>query len=304
LKIHPEKTLIVICGSTATGKTDIAIAVAKHFNTEIVSADSRQLFRETNVGTAKPSAQQLKEVPHHFINSHSIHDAMNTGIYEDACIALLDNLFAKHNTVVIAGGTGLYINAVLNGIDNLPTSDANVRNELQRTFNEKGITALQEQLKKSDPVTFSNIDLQNPNRVMRALEVCLVTGKPFSSFLHRKKTERNFKSIVIGIEKNRSELYNGINQRVDKMMEDGLVKEAEELFPLRHLNALQTVGYKELFDYFENKISLPEAIEKIKQHTRNYAKRQLTWFKKTEGIVWLKNEAEVISFLKSFKLVV
>ena len=296
-----QKSLIVICGSTATGKTDIAIAVAKHFNTEIISADSRQIFRETNVGTAKPSAQQLKEVPHHFINSHSIHDAMNTGIYEDACIALLDNLFAKQGTVVMAGGTGLYINAVLNGIDNLPTSDAHVRNELQLTFNEKGITALQEQLKRLDPVTFSNIDLQNPNRVMRALEVCLVTGKPFSSFLNRKKTERNFKSIVIGIEKNRSELYNGINQRVDKMIEDGLVKEAEELLPLRHLNALQTVGYKELFDYFENKISLPEAIEKIKQHTRNYAKRQLTWFKKTEGIVWQKNAEEVISFLKGLK---
>lgn len=290
-----ENTLIIIGGPTASGKTSLAIEVAKYFNTEIVSADSRQLFREMNIGTAKPSQQQLAEVKHHFINSHSIHDEMNTGIYETQCISLLENLFKKNKTIVMVGGTGLYINAVVNGIDNLPEANTEIRNQLQQQLKLNGIEPLQNKLKEIDISTYLKIDLQNPNRLMRALEVFMITGKPYSSFLKNKKTERNFDVKMFGIERSRERLYEVINKRVDDMIQNGLLKEAEQLYPFKNLNALQTVGYMELFDVIENKMTLEVAVEKIKQHTRNYAKRQVTWFKKAESIKWVTEVAEIIS---------
>lgn len=290
-----ENTLIIIGGPTASGKTSLAIEVAKYFNTEIVSADSRQLFREMNIGTAKPSQQQLAEVKHHFINSHSIHDEMNTGIYETQCIFLLENLFKKNKTIVMVGGTGLYINAVVNGIDNLPEANTEIRNQLQQQLKLNGIEPLQNKLKEIDISTYLKIDLQNPNRLMRALEVFMITGKPYSSFLKNKKTERNFDVKMFGIERSRERLYEVINKRVDDMIQNGLLKEAEQLYPFKNLNALQTVGYTELFDVIENKMTLEVAVEKIKQHTRNYAKRQVTWFKKAESIKWVTEVAEIIS---------
>lgn len=290
-----ENTLIIIGGPTASGKTSLAIEVAKYFNTEIVSADSRQLFREMNIGTAKPSQQQLAEVKHHFINSHSIHDEMNTGIYETQCISLLENLFKKNKTIVMVGGTGLYINAVVNGIDNLPEANTEIRNQLQQQLKLNGIEPLQNKLKEIDISTYLKIDLQNPNRLMRALEVFMITGKPYSSFLKNKKTERNFDVKMFGIERSRERLYEVINKRVDDMIQNGLLKEAEQLYPFKNLNALQTVGYTELFDVIENKMTLEVAVEKIKQHTRNYAKRQVTWFKKAESIKWVTEVAEIIS---------
>lgn len=290
-----ENTLIIIGGPTASGKTSLAIEVAKYFNTEIVSADSRQLFREMNIGTAKPSQQQLAEVKHHFINSHSIHDEMNTGIYETQCIFLLENLFKKNKTIVMVGGTGLYINAVVNGIDNLPEANTEIRNQLQQQLKLNGIEPLQNKLKEIDISTYLKIDLQNPNRLMRALEVFMITGKPYSSFLKNKKTERNFDVKMFGIERSRERLYEVINKRVDDMIQNGLLKEAEQLYPFKNLNALQTVGYTELFDVIENKMTLEVALEKIKQHTRNYAKRQVTWFKKAESIKWVTEVAEIIS---------
>lgn len=294
-----ENTLIIIGGPTASGKTSIAIEVAKYFNTEIVSADSRQLFREINIGTAKPSTQQLAEVKHHFINSHSIHDEMNTGIYETQCIDLLTTLFKKNKTIVMVGGTGLYINAVVNGMDNLPEASALVRNQLQQQLELRGIETLQAQLKEVDLKTYSKIDLQNPNRIMRALEVYMITGMPYSSLLINKNVKRNFTAKMFGVEKNRNELYKTINNRVDDMIQEGLLKEAEQLYPFKNLNALQTVGYTELFDFIENKTSLAVAIEKIKQHTRNYAKRQVTWFKKATDIKWITDAAGIISEIKS-----
>jgi tRNA dimethylallyltransferase len=290
-----ENTLIIIGGPTASGKTSLAIEVAKYFNTEIVSADSRQLFREMNIGTAKPSQQQLAEVKHHFINSHSIHDEMNTGIYETQCISLLENLFKKNKTIVMVGGTGLYINAVVNGIDNLPEANTAIRNQLQQQLKLNGIESLQNKLKEIDISTYLKIDLQNPNRLMRALEVFMITGKPYSSFLKNKKTERNFDVKMFGIERSRERLYEVINKRVDDMIQNGLLKEAEQLYPFKNLNALQTVGYTELFDVIEKKMILEVAVEKIKQHTRNYAKRQVTWFKKAESIKWVTEVAEIIS---------
>lgn len=290
-----QNTLIIIGGPTASGKTSIAIEVARCFNTEIVSADSRQLFREMNIGTAKPSTQQLTEVKHHFISSHSIHNEMNTGIYETQCIDLLTALFKKNKTVVMVGGTGLYINAVVNGMDNLPEASAEARNQLQQQLEKNGIESLQDQLKEIDLKTYSKIDLQNPNRLIRALEVYMITGKPYSSFLNSKKTERNFTAKMFGVERNREELYKTINNRVDDMMQQGLLKEAEQLYPFKNLNALQTVGYTELFDFLESKVSLTDAVEKIKQHTRNYAKRQVTWFKKVKDINWITGAEDIIS---------
>lgn len=290
-----EKTLIIIGGPTASGKTSLAIEVAKYIRSEIVSADSRQFYREMNIGTAKPNSEQLAEVKHHFINSHSIHDEMNTGIYETECIALLNNLFQKNNQIVMVGGTGLYINAVVNGIDNLPKANSEIRNQLQQQLKKDGIESLQLRLKEVDKISYSKIDLKNPNRLMRALEVYIVTGKPYSSLLKNKKVERDFTVKMFGLERNREMLYKTINERVNDMINNGLLKEVQELYPFKNLNALQTVGYTELFDFIENKTSLEVAIEKIKQHTRNYAKRQVTWFKKTEAIKWVTNATEIIS---------
>ena len=282
--------LIVVAGPTAVGKTGIAIKLAQHFNTEILSADARQFYREMSIGTAKPSEKELAAVPHHFINSLSIKDEYNVGRFETDALNSLNKLFEKHEVIVMVGGSGLFIRAVCEGLDELPGADLAIRNELEDLLRLEGIETLQKLLKQKDPEYYSVIDTDNPRRVLRALEVCISTGKPFSSFLSKQSKQRNFTSIKIGLNIEREKLYAQINHRVDEMIKQGLEEEVKNLFPFRDLNALQTVGYTELFEYIEGKITLPEAIEQIKQHTRNYAKRQLTWFRKEKDMEWFEPE--------------
>lgn len=282
-----KKFLIVIAGPTCSGKTAAAIRVAKHFSTEIISADSRQLFKEMVIGTAMPSLQQLKEVKHHFIASHSISEEFNAGIYADACDLLLGELFKQHNIVVMTGGSGMYMDAVLNGMDALPEKNDEIRNSLKKMLEEKGIAVLQEELKRLDSVTYEKIDVQNPQRLMRALEVCMVMGKPYSSFLKKEQKKLPYEVIYLGLELPRETLYQRIDQRVDDMIQNGLVEEVKGLLPYKEMPAMKTVGYQELVSYFENRMTLEEAVDKIKQHTRNYAKRQMTWFGKNKSIHWI-----------------
>lgn len=296
-----HKFLFVVCGPTAVGKTALAIWIAKNFETEIISADARQFYKEMNIGTAKPNENELNSVPHHFINSLSVEQDYSAGDFEKEAIPVLEKIFSKKNSAVLVGGSGLFIKAVCEGLDEFPVVNQQIRDELRKEFEAKGISFLQEKLKELDAEYFAIVDKENHRRLIRALEVCLSTGKTFSEFHKHEKKERNFQIIKIGLNLPREKLYERINLRVDEMIKSGLVEEAEKLFPLRKLNALQTVGYVELFDYFEKKISLNEAIEKIKQHTRNYAKRQLTWFNQDKTIHWfLPNEDEkIISFLQS-----
>lgn len=287
-----KKNLIVFVGPTAVGKTALSIDIAKKFNTEIVSADSRQFYKELNVGTAKPSPNELMQAKHYFINSHSVHDEYNVGKYEEEAIARLQQLFQKQNIVVMAGGSGLYINAICTGFDKLPDAAPSIRTELQNTLQTKGIEALQKQLQQLDVVYFQEVDKNNPHRLIRAIEVCLISGEPYSTLRKKTKQKRFFFSNKIGLTLPKEELYERINKRVDKMFENGLLQEAQNLYPYKHLNALETVGYTELFEYIENKISLSEAIDKIKQNTRKYAKRQMTWFKKDKEIQWFHPEGK------------
>ncbi|TDO22004.1 tRNA (adenosine(37)-N6)-dimethylallyltransferase MiaA [Pedobacter duraquae] len=280
------KTLIVIAGPTAVGKTALGIEVAKHYRTEIISADSRQFFIETEIGTAKPSADELTAVKHHFINSHHIHDFFSTGDFEQAAIKLLEELFTKYDVLVLVGGSGLYINALLNGLDDLPATDLNIRAQLNATFLERGLEPIKEQLSVVDPEYFASVDQQNPQRLVRGLEFYLSTGQKLSAYLHNTKKKRPFNIIRIGLNKDRQELYDQINYRVDLMMDNGLLDEVRSLLPYRSLNALKTVGYSELFDYLDGLISLEDAINSIKQNTRRFAKRQLTWFRKDSEMMW------------------
>jgi len=273
-----KKTLIVIAGPTAVGKTALSIELAKFFNCPIVSADSRQFFKEMSIGTAKPTKAEMSDVPHYFIDNVSIHDNYNVGQYEREAIECLENLFENNQYVILVGGSGLYINAILNGVDEFEEIPTDIREQLNKSYQEKGITYLQEELKLKDEIYYNQVDRNNPQRLIRALEVCLHTGKPYSSFRTKAKKERSFSSINLLINIDREVLYQRINLRVDNMMKDGLLNEVKQLLPYKHLNALNTVGYKELFDYFDNKISLETAIEQIKQNSRRYAKRQLTWF--------------------------
>lgn len=284
----PTRSLIVIAGPTAIGKTALSIAVAKTFNCPVISADSRQFFREMSIGTAKPSHKETQEVLHYFINSHSITEEYNVGKYEIDVIALLEELFHKHNTVILTGGSGLYIDAVCKGFDELPEADVKVRNTISLLLEDKGIEGLQTLLKKLDPEYYKKIDLQNPQRISRALEICLTTGRPYSSLRQGNPKKRNFNIIKIGLNTSREILYQRINTRVDEMIQSGLLEEVKSLYPDKHLNALQTVGYNELFCYLENKTDLGTAIESIKQNTRKFAKRQLTWFRKDPEITWFE----------------
>jgi tRNA dimethylallyltransferase len=283
-----SKTLIIIAGPTAIGKTALAISLAKHFKTEIISADSRQFYREMNIGTAKPSEAELKEVKHHLINSHSVLDQFNAGDFEKESIELINKLFLNHDQVIMAGGSGLFINAVSHGFDQLPIATEEIRNYFNTILEEKGIKFLQDQLKKIDPVYYKEVDIYNPQRIIRALEVFECSGKTFSSLRTNIKKQRPFNIVKIGLNTDRNIVYERINLRVDQMIKDGLIKEVEGLKSFRHLNPLNTVGYSEIFDYLEGKSNREEAIEKIKQNTRRFAKRQLTWFKKSEDIKWYK----------------
>ena len=273
-----KNNLIIIAGPTAVGKTAISIQLAKHYSCPIVSADSRQFYKEMEIGTAKPSISELEAVPHYFINNKSINDVYNIGEYEKEASALIDQLFIENEVIILVGGSGLYIQALINGLDEFEEIPKNIRTNLINQYQEKGILFLQEELKLRDNKYFQEVDINNPQRMMRALEVCIYTGKPFSEYRTNIKKERNFNAIPILINTSRTILYEQINRRVDEMVKSGLLEEAKVLFDQRHLNALNTVGYKEIFLFLEDKISFPEAIEKIKRNTRRYAKRQLTWF--------------------------
>lgn len=294
-----SKTLIVIAGPTAIGKTALAIKLAKFYNTEIVSADSRQFYREMDIGTAKPSAEELNSVKHHFINSHSIQDPFTVGNYEKQVMKLLERLFIEHDQVILAGGSGLFINSVCNGFDELPVAAEETRERLNLLFNEKGIEYLQERLKKADPVYFAEVDINNPQRIIRALEVYESTGKAFSTYRSKSSKKRPFNIIKIGLNTRRDKLYQQINLRVDQMIEKGLIEEVISLISFRDLNALNTVGYTEIFNYLDGDYSKDEAIEKIKQNTRRFAKRQLTWFKKSGDMMWFEPESfqDIINYL-------
>ena len=281
-----RKTLLTIVGPTAIGKTRMAIALATHFGTEILSCDSRQFFKELRIGTAVPSAEELAQVPHHFIQHKSIFESYSVGDFERDAIALLDKLFKKHDVVVMVGGSGLYAKAIIDGLDDFPEVDEVIRQELNEAYAQKGIGYLQELLKTLDEVQYNQMDVQNPQRLIRALEVCRASGKPYSSFLQRKEKQRDFTSVQIGLTADRTEVYERINKRVDMMLEEGLLIEAQDMMPYKHLNALQTVGYKELFSFFEGECSFEAAIEAIKMNTRRFAKRQFTWFQKDKRIKW------------------
>lgn len=283
-KIKYPGNLIVITGPTASGKTAASISLAQHFHAPVLSADSRQFFLEMNIGTAKPTPAELKKAEHHFIGHLSIHDDYDAGKFEADALKLVEQLFQKHSIVLMAGGSGMYIDAVCKGFDPLPETDELLREELTAVYKEKGIEALQKLLSELDPKHYYAVDLNNPHRLIRALEICIGTGKPYSSFRKGEPKERDFNIIKIGLELERKELYARIDARVDKMMEDGLLEEVRSLQEFKHLNALQTVGYRELFAYLDGEISLEEAVEKIKQDTRNFAKRQLTWFRKDKDI--------------------
>lgn len=291
-----DKFLIVIVGPTAIGKSALAINLAKELNTEIISADSRQFYTEMNIGTAKPSDEELTAAKHHFINSLSVTEDFNVGDFEVQGLQVLKQLFSKYNSAILVGGSGLYINAITQGFDNLPTVNPEIREKLNSSYQEKGLNYLQEQLKQLDSEYYLQVDKNNPQRIIRALEVCLSTGLPFSSFRQNNKTFRPFKCIKIGLNTEREVLYNQINIRVDKMIVEGLIEEVEQLLPFKNLNSLQTVGYSEVFDYLEGKCALTEAVEIIKQNTRRFAKRQLTWFRKDKEIIWFEpNDYELIS---------
>ncbi|MES2427342.1 MAG: tRNA (adenosine(37)-N6)-dimethylallyltransferase MiaA [Bacteroidota bacterium] len=282
-----QKNLIVILGPTASGKTTAAIQLAQQYQTVILSADSRQFYREMSIGTAKPDADELAAAKHYFINSHSITEPFSVGDFEKQGLALLNELFKTRDTVILVGGSGLYIKALCEGFDDIPQADTAIREQLNHDFAEKGIEPLQEELKLADPVYCKEVDLNNPQRIIRALEVFRHTGLPFSSYRKATINTRPFNILKIGLDMPREVLYNRINRRVDDMVNLGLIDEAKSLIAYRHLNALNTVGYSELFDYFDGKTDLNKAIDLIKQNTRRFAKRQLTWFRKDQSIHWL-----------------
>ncbi|WP_324069708.1 MAG: tRNA (adenosine(37)-N6)-dimethylallyltransferase MiaA [Flavobacterium sp.] len=300
--------LITIIGPTAIGKTALSIALAQHFGCDIISCDSRQFFKEMKIGTAVPSDEELAATPHHFIQNKSIFESYSVGDFEQEALAKLDELFQKNNIQIMVGGSGLYVEAVLKGFDDFPDIDDSVRETINTKFDSLGIEYLQEQLQKLDSEYYQKLQtenpqtLQNPQRMKRFVEVCLGTGKPYSSFIGKRKNVRNFTPIIIGLEADREIMYDRINQRVDIMLNEGLLAEAQALYPNKQLNALQTVGYRELFDYFEGKTTLEFAIEQIKMNTRRFAKRQITWFKRTENVSWfdyLMDKKEIIKKIES-----
>lgn len=284
-----NKTVIIIVGPTAVGKTSVAIELAQYFNTEIISADSRQCFKELNTGVARPSQKELDRAKHHFIASHSIHDNVSAGVFEQYALEKADDLFQTYNTVIMTGGTGLYIKAFCEGMDEIPATHGEIRRAIISQYEENGLSWLQKKIQQKDPKFYKMGEIQNPHRLMRALEVIEVTGKSILEFRKGKKEKRYFNIMKIGLELPGEELHRNINTRVDKMIENGLVEEARKLQPYKNLNALQTVGYSEIFDYFDGKISLEKAVELIKKNTRQYAKRQMTWFKKDKEIKWFNS---------------
>lgn len=298
------KTLICIVGPTAIGKTALAIELAKAFDTEIISADSRQFYKEMSIGTAVPSGKELSAVKHHFVQNKSITDNFSVGDFEREVLTLLSELFQEKDVVVLAGGSGMYVDAVVKGLDDFPEVAPEIRKQLKDELERYGIEYLQEQLKEKDPVSYARIDLHNKQRLIRALEIYRGTGKPYSSFLKQKAGQREFETIYIGLSAERDTVYARINERVDQMIATGLIEEAKSLYSHRLLNALQTVGYKELFEWIDGNLTKEEAIAQIKKNTRRFAKRQGTWFRKNEAINWYDYRTEpkeIITFLKEKK---
>ena len=302
------KHLITIVGPTAIGKTALSIALAQHFKCEIVSCDSRQFFKEMTIGTAVPNPEELQAAQHHFIQNKSIFDNYTVGDYEKEALQKIEELFQTNDFAILIGGSGLYVDAVLKGFDEFPEINPEIRSEVNSNYEKLGIAYLQEKLKVLDPEYFQKITsenpqtLQNPQRMMRFTEVCIGTGKPYSSFLNQKKNNRDFTPILIGLDADRQVIYNRINQRVDIMINEGLLEEAKKLHPNKELNALQTVGYRELFSYLDGEFSLPFAIEEIKKNTRRFSKRQLTWFKRNEATKWFDYAApksEITAYIES-----
>ncbi|MGK0413788.1 MAG: tRNA dimethylallyltransferase [Polaribacter sp.] len=288
-----NNTLITIVGPTAIGKTALSIQLANHFNAEIISCDSRQFYKEMAIGTAVPNADELAAAKHHFIQNRSVFEDYNVGQFERDALATLDTLFEKNPVQIMVGGSGLYVDAVLKGLDYFPEVDKQIRKDLTKLLEEEGVEVLQQQLKELDLETYNAIAIDNPHRVMRALEICIETGIPYATFKNKPKAPRNFKSIKIGLTADREIIYHRINQRVDIMMENGLEEEAKNLYQHKNLNALQTVGYRELFSFFNDDFTQEFAISEIKKNTRRFAKRQLTWFKKDTETVWFDYQTNV-----------
>ncbi|WP_033148729.1 tRNA (adenosine(37)-N6)-dimethylallyltransferase MiaA [Prevotella sp. P6B1] len=293
------KTLIVITGPTAVGKTALCLDIAQHFGIPIINADSRQIYKELKIGTASPTAEQLTQVKHYFVGSLSLNDYYSASLFEQQTLEILEQEFREHDFALMAGGSMMYIDAVCNGIDDIPTVDDVTRETLKRRLADEGLEALVAELKVLDPEYYDIVDKQNPRRVVHGLEICLMTGKTYTSFRKRETKQRPFHIVKIGLNREREELYNRINHRVDEMMAEGLLEEAKSLYPMRQMNALNTVGYKEMFAYLDGTWTLEEAVERIKGNTRRYARKQLTWYKKDEQIRWFHpNEKEqIISYI-------
>ena len=298
-----QNTVFVITGPTAVGKTKLCIDIARKINAEIISADSRQFYKELSIGTAKPTLEEQAGIPHHFIDFISITEEYNANDFEKDALKKTNDIFSKGKNVIVTGGSGLYIDIFCYGFDNeIPDANPEIRKELNALFEKEGLTALQEKYQKLDPVGFANIDKNNPKRLFRAIEISLITGKPASELKKGTRQKRPFNIVKIGLERPREELYHRINLRVDEMMKNGLLEEARKVYPYKNHNALKTVGYRELFDFFEGKYTLEEAVEKIKTNTRRYAKRQLTWFRRDKEIQWFhpEDEPQIISFVSQY----
>lgn len=292
------KYLISIVGPTAIGKTSLAIQLAEKYSTEIISADSRQFYREMNIGTAKPSVSELNSAKHHLINNKSVVDNYSIGEFEQDAIKQISNIHSRSNIAVLVGGSGLYLDVINYGLDQIPKTEKNIRNSLNNDFESKGLIYLQNKLKKIDLITYNNIDLNNSRRIIRALEVTISSGKPYSSFLNKKKVNRDFKVIEIGINAERELVYQRINNRVDDMVNQGLINEVKKLIKYKHLNSLNTIGYKEIFRYLNGDISLEFAVNEIKKNSRRFAKRQITWFKSNNNIIWFNQNYKIDNIIK------
>ena len=297
--VSSDKTLIVITGPTAVGKTQLCLDIAKHFDIPIINADSRQIYKELSIGTAKPSAEEQQQIKHYFVGALSLEDYYSASLFETQVMELLSTLFKTSDYALMAGGSMMYIDAVCDGIDDIPTIDDETRATMKQRLADEGLSKLCEELQRLDPEYYEIVDRQNPKRVVHALEICTMTGRTYTSFRKREKKERPFRIVKIGLNREREELYNRINARVDEMIQKGLLKEAESVYSLRELNALNTVGYKELFDYFDGRWPLEEAVERIKGNTRRYARKQLTWYKKDPQIRWFHpdQKKEIIDYI-------
>jgi tRNA dimethylallyltransferase len=296
-------TLIVVTGPTAVGKTALTIEIAKHYGIPIINADSRQIYQELKIGTASPTAEQMQQVKHYFVGTKSITDYYNASMYEQEVVQLLEKLFVDSPIQLLSGGSMMYIDAVCNGIDDIPTVRDDIRNEMKRRYQEEGLDALCEDLRRLDPEHYEVVDRQNHRRVIHALEICYQTGKTYTSFRTQKRKERPFQIVKIGLTRDRQELYDRINQRVDTMMSEGLLDEVRSVSAYRSTNALNTVGYKELFDYLDGRWPLEEAVERIKGNTRRYARKQLTWYKRDEQVTWFHPDQQdkILKFISHYE---